>query len=55
MRIVTQLQSGLTDWLLFIYVMSLVKNTRMKTIMIIYSQKVMGMEGAEDIGDYAAI
>ena len=31
------------------------KNTRMKTIMIIYSQILMGMDGADDICDYAAI
>ena len=31
------------------------KNTQMKTITIMHSQRVMGVEGAEDICDYAAI
>ena len=48
------MRSGFTDWLLFIYVISLEK-LRMKAITIIYPQRVMGVKGAEIICDYAAI
>ena len=41
--------------LIVVYLHVTWKNTRVKTITTIYSQRVMGVEVAEDICDYAAI
>ena len=46
----------MVNWLIVVHLRNVTwKTTRMKTVTVIYLQRAMGVEGAEDICDYAAI